>query len=200
MRAKTSSRFLAYMIDIILIGILLTFSSKVLVDNEKVILLNRELNELSEKILDDGIQYDENISEYASLVKKIDLENVMFNVVTIIVILIYFVFIPYYNDGQTAGSYLLKTRVVATNGKKLTITKLMLRNFILNGLAYLTTCLTFLYLFSDITYFVLVAFLSFIQLGLVITSVFMILYRRDKRGLQDILSETKVVKIIGSEL
>ncbi|MFA5604126.1 MAG: RDD family protein [Bacilli bacterium] len=195
MKAKTSSRFWAYLIDIILIGILLTFASKVLIDNEKVILLNRELNELSEKMLDDGVQSNENISEYASLIKKIDLENVMFNVVTIVVILIYFVFIPYYNEGQTAGSYFLKIRVIANNGKKLTITKLMLRNFILNGLAYLTTCLTFLYLFSDIVYFVLVAFLSFIQLGLVIVSLFMILYRRDKRGLQDILSETKVVKL-----
>ena len=43
----------------------------------------------------------------------------------------------------------------------------------------------------------MISILSFIQLGLVITSVFMILYRKDKRGLQDILSETKIMEISG---
>ena len=190
--ASTSKRFLAYIIDILLIGIIIVFSGKVLVDNDKITYLNNQLNEINEKILINDADFGDGISEYSILIRQIDMENVMVNIVTIILILIYFVFIPKYNNGQTLGLRLLKMKITTRDGSGLTINKLMLRNFILNGLAYLSICLTFLYLFSGITYFVLISILSFFQLGLVITSVFMILYRRDKRGLQDILSETKI--------
>ena len=194
MKAKTSKRFLAYLIDIILIGIMLTMISDVLVNKNKMAQLNNQLNEVNEKKLNEEIKLNEVFKEYAIITKQIDLENVILNTITIVIILIYFVFVPYYNDGQTLGSKLLNIRIVTKDGSKLTISKLMLRNFIINGLAYMTIGLTFLYLFSSLTYFILVSILGFIQLGLVITSVFMILYRRDKRGLQDILSETKIIE------
>ncbi len=194
MKAKTSKRFLAYLIDIILIGIMLTMISDVLVDKNEMAQLNNQLNEVNEKKLNEEIKLNEVFKEYAIITKQIDLENVMLNTVTIVIILIYFVFVPYYNDGQTLGLKLLNIRIVTRDGSKLTISKLMLRNFIINGLAYMTIGLTFLYLFSSLIYFILVSILGFIQLGLVIMSIFMILYRRDKRGLQDILSETKIIE------
>ncbi|MDD2181161.1 MAG: RDD family protein [Bacilli bacterium] len=195
--ASVSKRFLAYMIDVLLIGIIIFLFSKVLIDSNKIKHLNNQLKEVNEKILMDDVGFDDGVREYAILIKQIDRENVLVNVITIILILIYFVFIPKYKDGQTVGLRLLKMKIVTHNRNLLTISKLMLRNFILNGLAYLSICLTFLYLFSETIYFILVSILSFFQLGLVITSIFMILYRRDKRGLQDILSETKVINISG---
>ncbi|HHU55021.1 MAG TPA: RDD family protein [Mollicutes bacterium] len=197
MMASNSKRFLAYVIDILLIGIIIAVISKPLVDNKKIILLNQQLNEVNETILNSDMKFTQNFKNYAQIVKQIDLENVLVNIFTIIMILIYFVFVPYYNNGQTLGSKILKTKIVTRDGSPLTITKLMVRNFILNGLLYLAICLAFLYLFSGIIYFIMISILSFIQLGLAITSVFMILYRKDKRGLQDILSETKIMEISG---
>lgn len=197
--ASTGKRFFAYMIDILLIGMIIALFGKVLVDSNKIAYLNNQLNEINEKILTKDAGFNAGFKEYSVLIKQIDMENIMINIVTIILILIYFVFIPKYNNGQTLGLRILKMKIVTRDENPLTINKLMLRNFILNGLAYLSICLTFLYLFSGITYFILISILSFFQLALVIISVFMIIYRGDKRGLQDVLSETKVINLMESE-
>ncbi len=197
MIASTSKRLLAYIIDIIIVGFVITIISKPFVDSKKIILLNQELNGINESILSSDTESEENFKKYAEIVKEIDLENVVSNIITIIMILIYFVFLPYYKNGQTLGLMILKTKIVAKDESSLTINQLMIRNFILNGLLYLGICLTFLYLFSGLTYFILVSILAFIQIVLVITSLFMILYRKDKRGLQDILSETKIIEFSG---
>ena len=194
---KRKKRFIAYLIDIIIVGIIITLGSKLLVNNNKIIVLEQQLNEINNNVLNSTFKFKESLIEYAEITKQIDLENVMVNIVTIIMILIYFVFIPYYNNGQTMGMKILKTKIEPEIGTELTIKKLMLRNFIINGLLYLSICLTFLYLFPSFIYFILVSILSFIQLGLVIISLFMLLYRRDQRGLQDILSKTRVIEISG---
>lgn len=194
---KRKKRFIAYLIDIIIVGIIITLGSKLLVNNNKIIVLEQQLNEINNNVLNSTFKFKESLIEYAEITKQIDLENVMVNIVTIIMILIYFVFIPYYNNGQTMGMKILKTKIEPEIGTELTIKKLMLRNFIINGLLYLAISLTFLYLFPSFIYFILVSILSFIQLGLVIISLFMLLYRRDQRGLQDILSKTRVIEISG---
>jgi uncharacterized RDD family membrane protein YckC len=51
------------------------------------------------------------------------------------------------------------------------------------------------YLLPSKTYFVIISITGFIQLTLVIISTFMVLYRKDKRGLHDLLGKTKVVTI-----
>lgn len=194
---KRKKRFIAYLIDIIIVGIIITLGSKLLVNNNKIIVLEQQLNEINNNVLNSTFKFKESLIEYAEITKQIDLENVMVNIVTIIMILIYFVFIPYYNNGQTMGMKILKTKIEPEIGTELTIKKLMLRNFIINGLLYLAISLTFLYLFPSFIYFILVSILSFIQLGLVIISLFMLLYRRDQRGLQDILSKTRIIEISG---
>lgn len=194
---KRKKRFIAYLIDIIIVGIIITLSSKLLVNTNKIIVLEQQLNEINNNVLNSTFKFKESLIEYAEITKQIDLEKVMVNIVTIIMILIYFVFIPYYNNGQTMGMKTLKTKIEPETGTDLTIKKLMLRNFIINGLLYLSICLTFLYLFPSFIYFILVSILSFIQLGLVIISLFMLLYRRDQRGLQDILSKTRIIEISG---
>ena len=44
-------------------------------------------------------------------------------------------------------------------------------------------------------YFIISIFLTFIEFFIVIFTIFMVLYRQDKKGLHDILTKTKVIKI-----
>ncbi len=196
---KRRKRFMAYIIDIFIIGVILVVLTKLLVDNKKIIILNQRLNEVNNTILESSVGFKESLKEYGEIVKQIDLENVMVNISTIIIILAMFIFLPYYNNGQTIGMKFLKTKIVAQDKSSLTISKLMLRNFIINGLLYLAISLTLLYLMPSFYYFILVSILGFFQLGLVIMSLFMLLYRKDQRGLQDILSETRIIEISGEE-
>ena len=129
---KRKKRFIAYLIDIIIVGIIITLSSKLLVNTNKIIVLEQQLNEINNNVLNSTFKFKESLIEYAEITKQIDLEKVMVDIVTIIMILIYFVFIPYYNNGQTMGMKILKTKIEPEMGTDLTIKKLMLRNFIIN--------------------------------------------------------------------
>ena len=60
MMASNSKRFLAYVIDILLIGIIIAVISKPLVDNKKIILLNQQLNEVNETILNSDMKFTQN--------------------------------------------------------------------------------------------------------------------------------------------
>ena len=82
--------------------------------------------------------------------------------------------------------------MVSVNDEKVTIVQYLIRNMLLNGLAQVILLLLSLYLLPSSMYFIFSSILTFIQLTLVIISVFMVLYRKDKRGLHDIFSGTKV--------
>ena len=77
---------------------------------------------------------------------------------------------------------------------------LLYRNVIIHGLAYLLGALAFLYILPSYAYFFLVLILGILQLGVVITSVFMVLYRHDNQALQDVLSKTNVVDVTKIEV
>ena len=79
--------------------------------------------------------------------------------------------------------------------EKLTLTALIIRNIIVNGLGYTLLSIILLFIFPSNLYFIILSILGIIQFLLVITSCFMIIYRKDLRGLEDIFSQTNVVSI-----
>ena len=86
---KRKKRFIAYLIDIIIVGIIITLSSKLLVNTNKIIVLEQQLNEINNNVLNSTFKFKESLIEYAEITKQIDLEKVMVDIVTIIMILIY---------------------------------------------------------------------------------------------------------------
>ena len=70
---------------------------------------------------------------------------------------------------------------------------LLIRNIVINGLGSLLTSLVCIFILPGKLYFIVTSIFGIIQILLVIISGFMVLYRKDKRGLQDIFSKTKVV-------
>jgi uncharacterized RDD family membrane protein YckC len=51
----------------------------------------------------------------------------------------------------------------------------------------------FIFILKGYSYFIFTSVLGFIQLLLLIISMLMILYRKDKRGLHDLMGNTKVI-------
>ena len=89
----------------------------------------------------------------------------------------------------------MKIKVMSEEDEKVTIVNYLIRNLI-NGLGHVILILLFLYLLPNKMYFAVQLILSFIQIILVMTSIYMILYRKDKRGLHDVFSGTKVVSTL----
>jgi len=108
---------------------------------------------------------------------------------------LYFVIFTIYKGGSTLGKKILGIKVEASYNQKLTFKSLFIRNLVINGLLYLIIVVLTLYLLPPSIYFTLISIIGFIQITLVIISIFMVLYRQDKRGIHDLLAHTKVVTI-----
>lgn len=194
MKAEFKTRLAAYLIDLIIIGLLMGIVMCIKEKDPKVKQLKSDRNIVNELYANKEIKFEDYFERRTTIDQQIDQECVIYMIYNIILIICYFILLPYYWNGQTVGKKALKIKIVPSNENKITITSLLIRNLIINGLGYIIMVLLFLYLLPNKMYFVFESIFSFLQIILVILSISMILYRRDKRGLHDILSGTKVCK------
>lgn len=192
MEVKITKRMLAYLIDIMIIlftiGIIVNVKEK----DKTVMQLRSDIQIVNELHANGEIKFQEYFDRWTVINQQIDQECVIYLIFNILLILIYFVLLPKVWNGQTVGKKILKLQVVSNNNEKVTVVQYLIRNMLINGLAQMILLLLFLYLLPSSMYFIFSSILTFIQLILVIISIFMILYRKDKRGLHDIFSGTKV--------
>lgn len=183
-------RFIAYIIDIILIAIICSILNSI-APNKKVEEFNHELNVYNEQMLNHEIGFREYISDYTKTSYKIDKANVLENGIGIMIFIIYFIIVPIINGGYTLGLKIMNLKISG----KLGVKNLFIRNIITVGILYMIISVLIIHIFNYKYYFILMSILSFIQFLLVIISVFMIIYRGDKKGLQDVLSNTFVEEV-----
>jgi len=195
MRIGLKKRLLAYVIDLLIIG--LCFGPIVMSKekDENLMKLRSELNIVNELRANKEYKASEHFERYTVITQQIDQECIIYKVLNIIFILGYFTILPYFWNGQTIGKRVMKIKVMSEEDEKVTIVNYLIRNLI-NGLGHMILILLFLYLLPNKMYFAVQLILSFIQIILVMTSIYMILYRKDKRGLHDVFSGTKVVSTL----
>lgn len=184
-------RLKAYLIDMILLVLILFLVSN-LFYNEQGVILNNSLSDLNELFLKGNLTLSKYINEYSLIIYKIDLNNAFYSIINAFFIIGYFVMIPYYRNNQTFGQKLMKIKI--TSDDRVTVKSLMIRNIIINGLGYMLLALSFLFIITKNLYFLVVSILGIIQLLIVIRSCFMIIYKEDKKGIQDILSNTYFIE------
>ena len=113
------------------------------------------------------------------------------NIVGTLLIIVSFVIIPIINNNQTLGQKLLKIN----KNKPLRIDDLVGRAVIVNGLGYMIFMFIILYLTSDNIYFILINILGFFQILMIIINSFMVIYSKEKRGIADYFTDTRVEEI-----
>ena len=190
MKAKLSKRVVAYLIDMVLLLILFGIMSYFFqseIDNQIKINNTNYVNGI--------ITFDTFIDNANKLYMESDKQKIVFYLINIVYIIGYFVILPLYINGSTLGKKVMGIKVEASYNQKLTFKSLFIRNLVINGLLYLIVVVLTLYLLPPNIYFPLISVVSFIQITLVIISIFMVLYRQDKRGIHDLLAHTKVVTI-----
>lgn len=192
MKINTFRRFSAYLIDLMVIGMIFMVIYYFLPQNN-VQELNHNLTIINEQLLNKQISYNIYIDEFSKITYGIDQQQVLFSGLNILLICFYFIIIPLINHGKTLGLYILGLKISEDDGH-LNMNHLFLRNLIANGLLYMLGSLLLVHFLDYKAYFISITILGFIQILLVIISVFMILYRKDKKGLQDIISKTKITR------
>lgn len=192
MNVNFLKRFLAYLIDIILVGTIMGIISAIFTTKNATV-LNNQFLELNEQVINTKLDFGIYYSRVADITLSLDRENFMINIINCVIIILYFVVLPLYKNGQTLGKKIFKIKIVREDQEDLTANELIIRNIVVNGLlnTFLAFCLVFL--LSGFEYFTITSILGFIQFVLVVVSACMIIFRKDKKGLHDIITKTKVV-------
>lgn len=193
-KASLGKRILAYLIDIILVFIIVILLEALLPKNNNIEILNRELNDTTDQYFSKQINFSVYFNQTALIFKDLDEARIMYSVINAVLIFIYFIFIPYFFDGKTIGKKILKIKTIRNDQECLSLKNLVVKNMIDTGLMYMLFSLMLIYILPGTSYFTFTLFLSIFQIGLIIASFVMIIKRKDKRGLNDILSGTKVIK------
>lgn len=107
----------------------------------------------------------------------------------------YYIFFAYLNKGQTLGKKLFKITVVENdNGHGPSIKSLCLRSLFIYGIITNLYNVIFINLLSIKNFGYGNMAMSYLETFFIIISFFMILYKKDGRGLHDILANTNVIE------
>lgn len=191
-KSNFGKRLVAYILDAIIVSLIFSVLTMFIKESNNLINLNNQLNTISENFINKTITMKEYFNQFASVEYLINKEMFLQNLFSLILMIGYFVILPYYYNGQTIGKKMMKIKIIKEDDK-LSINDLALRSLLANGIAITFIELAFIFLIKDTPYFITISIFSFIQFLLVITSIFMILYRKDKKALHDIVCKTLVV-------
>ena len=187
-------RLLAYLIDNILLGAILALVMLIVPVSTNQINLANELETIEDKFLKEEITVEEYINQAIEINYQLAKERAWYPIINIAFILIYFVIIPFYKDGATFGKRKCGIKVVSNDGN-LTMNQLIIRNFIVNGLLQMLLTMVCLYILPSVSYFYAELILSLFQFILIVVTGAYMIKRSDSKGIQDILTNTKVVEV-----
>ena len=190
--AFTYQRVVAYLIDIIIVGIITSLLTFWIPQSEKYESAIKEEEEYFELYTDKKIEINEYVDKVYETRYILEKETVFSSIVSIVITFAYFATFQYYN-GQTLGKKLMHIKVVSSDEKELTHLQLAIRALIINECFFGIVSTIMLFLIKSDQYLYTVGLVEFIQVIVVFISFLMVVVRKDKKGLHDILCKTKVV-------
>lgn len=193
MPAQFNRRFFAYIIDIFIVLVIANLITMFIPISEKTQDYYKELQTTQKKMYDKEID----VKEYTDIVLEdnynISKGTVLISLTSIIIYILYFVVYQVYNNGQTVGKKLMKIKVKSITDESLSINTMLFRALILYGIAANIINLILILLLKKELYLSISNTINIIQSLIVIISVFMILFSKQKRGIHDIITKTEVV-------
>ena len=193
MPAQFNKRFFAYIIDIFIVLVIANLITMFIPISEKTQDYYKELQTTQKKMYDKEID----VKEYTDIVLEdnynISKGTVLISLTSIIIYILYFVVYQVYNNGQTIGKKLMKIKVKSITDESLSINTMLFRALIIYGIAANIINLMLILLLKKELYLSISNTISIIQSLIVIISVFMILFSKQKRGIHDIITKTEVV-------
>ena len=187
-------RLVDYIIDVTLVSIVCSGILFLFPKNENYSKYLKEYQEVQTNFIDNKIEADEYIHKVADITYDIDYSNVLSMIVEVVLLILYFIVFQFYNKGQTFGKKLMKLRVVNNNGNELTLNQVTCRALIIDSILinlFMIAALLFLgrnyYYYASLSLQILSGIIIFVTL-------MMIFFRKDGRGLHDVVTGTKVIQ------
>ena len=192
MKAKFFDRLTAYIIDVIIISLITSIIFTSIPTNNKE--LEKQLSSLQDEVLSNNITYEEFVDEYQDLYYKNKKDTMTQSAITLTITIAYFVIFQYMNKGQTIGKKILHLRVVDNNTEKpLSIFKGLIRSLLIWNILSGTLGIVLIYILNKESYITSYLFISSIESIFIFITAMFTLYRKDNRGLHDIIINSKVI-------
>lgn len=187
-------RFIAYLIDIILIVFPASFLFSFLPQSENVMKLQEQSVQLQESYVKNEITSEEYVAQTLDLSYDMAYQNVAYVIIEVSFIVCYFVIYQCKNNGQTLGKKLMKVRVVSIDSNhELSMNQYLYRVLILQSVALNLLSLIGVLIFSKSIYGAFSTGLGLLQYTVWVITFIMVLYRKDGRGVHDMIAGTRVV-------
>jgi len=197
-----TKRLTAYILDVFLVYLLIYLISCIRFINptyDKLIEVTNDYNVAIESYNTGEITDDEYFEINKDYIYNATKYNISTNIVFILVVIAYYGLFQKYNGGQTLGKKIMKIRTVNLDEESPSFVKYLLRiipmyyvllgsvvPFIISSiLVFIVNSSSFSIIYSSLVYlFIIISIVSFV----------MMVIRKDKRGLHDLIAGTKVIE------
>lgn len=184
-------RTCAFLFDMMILLGILVFVYYFVPESSNVAVLNGEFNSVNDLLFSGKIDYLTYLNRISIIMQDLDKERIIYSLFNAIYIVTYFVIIPWFTK-KTLGMHIMGLNYYKKSGE-ISLDDLLVRSMVTCGLLYLLASLVLIYALPSVLYFALNTFFAILQISLAIISIFMVIYRKDNRGLQDIWSKVIVV-------
>jgi len=193
MKAEFTKRVIAYIVDIVIVTILAQLITGVIPTSERAKGSLENLVDLTKQFTEKKISN----SEYSSLVLNaqynVSRETVIQELITIAVYIGYFVVLPFYKEGQTIGKKIFGIKIKRKQNDKLTINSLLIRALILYNIALNILSEILIVTLTKNSYLNANKVFGYVNIAVIMVTIFMMIINKDGRGLHDLASGTIVV-------
>lgn len=190
--AGFGKRFLAYIIDMIVISVVGIFIT-VFIPMQEVD--TSEANTALENYMNGEITVEKYMNETVSVNYELEQSRIPEYIVSLTLTFVYFVILQYKLNGQTVGKKVLNIRVENNKKGKLSVNSLIFRSLIINEIGFSMLSLLSILVFNEGTYTTVSGILNMLNLCLILICAVMVIANKDKRGLHDVIAGTKVVEL-----
>ena len=192
-------RFCAYFLDFTFISFFITLVSQIKFLNphyDDFYEASDKYAEVYKNIIEGNNITEIDSQEIQNLLYKIQKYGINISIIEIVCLILYYGGFQAWNKGQTLGKKIMRLKVVDNNtNEKASFFQLTLRSIILYNVYGEIINVILLNILNQKAYIVTNSILGTITSIIFYISIVMILMRKDKRGLHDVISNTKVIQI-----
>lgn len=186
-------RILAYLIDVVIVLFASSMLSSISYLNPQLETYNKYYDEYSEKTkdyLDKKTADDEYLQITNDYSYKLERNSVYSSIISVVIILLYFGVFQKYNNGQTLGKKLLNIRVKGN----LNVFKYLLRTAIIYNVFINVAKIILIVALDQNQYLIANKYLYALALVVEVTTIVMIMLRKDHKGLHDLIVGSEVIE------
>ena len=193
MKASFFERLGAYFLDALIVSVIFSLICLGVSSNQSI--TEKQMEALDNQLLAKEITPEEYLEEYTGLLYDYQKESVLELGISAALTIAYYVVFQYMYKGQTLGKKALGIKVVdGKTEKPISIKRGLLRSLLICNIPSSILGIIFLFILNKNLYFSGYSIFIGIESIFILITMLLVLYKKDGRGLHDIMAKTKVIK------